>query len=103
MKSYTICDKGGVRIFVEGEGSLGIAPNASAPIQENLLRSMRFVADLIAGKIDNKGEEVDLMGFITVAVEVLTVLSVRLGESKPEKKYEVVYSLLDIIDKIRKL
>lgn len=81
MMKYTICGLGGIMIFEAGGGSLGCAPSTGRSVRDNLLSSMRFVADIVAGKIDNKEEATELDGFIEIAVDAMGVLAMRLRES----------------------
>lgn len=79
MKRVSVCPNGGIKISTEGE-TIECISTPEISTRDNILRSTRFVAELVAGKIDNKSEEVHLVEFIDLAVEALNILATRLKE-----------------------
>ena len=80
MQFVSVGELGGVKITTKTGETLQFIDRPDLSVYENLLGSIRYLADLIAGKIEN--EEPDLVDFIELAHQALTALLARLNNTR---------------------
>ena len=80
MKSFSMSELGGFKIVSNnGETITYIARNDHS-VYENLLESIRYISQVIAGKIEN--EEKNVLEFIDMGIQAINTAYTRLKEMK---------------------